>query len=103
MSPKSIPKHSPTPWHKGSPHPDIKATQVVLFDKHGYEDGLIAEFLSENDADYAIRAVNSHDELVEAINGLMSAHEAENTEMSLAIGMAICKLRAALLKAQGRE
>jgi hypothetical protein len=64
--------HTPTPWaiSPGTDSPDIKSETgdyVVSTGWSGYGGEAMAGEMSEEDAAFIVRAVNSHDKLVEAL------------------------------------
>jgi len=65
-------KHTPTPWHKTNPHDE--PYYEIWYGKIGAKDReLIAEYVSKDNAEFIVKACNSHAELYEAAQEMITA------------------------------
>jgi len=95
-------KHTPTPWHLSI---DEDTNEVIpdIFDGESEDAIHIAHCLSEagnptENAKFIVRAVNAHDELVAALEGLLDCTESRPTNYNERVAA-----KAALAKATGRS
>ena len=94
--------HTPTPWIVSEDGATIKSkwitsfgTPIMVAELSGY---IIGNRVQKANAEFIVRAVNAHEELVEALT--LVFHQAENFEQK-AFDMWLEDARAALAKAKG--
>lgn len=64
-------QHTPTPWMKVSHEDDeFIVVQKETYKPHFYNP--VTEYMTEQNADFIVKACNNHDRLVEALDNLVS-------------------------------
>lgn len=101
-------KHTPTPWEVGDTG-DGWNISATLADANGVRIHRVARKLdSEADAAYIVRAVNAHEQLVEALRDVLSVARnriqgGDVEKRSMREQIDICNAAAAALRAAGVE
>jgi hypothetical protein len=80
------------PWHNDDPYPD------VVLDSNGDE---VASFMNNGDCDYAVKAINAHSDLVQALEKIAELEMRD--KIGWPLGPCSTIARAALAKAKALE
>lgn len=102
-------QHTPTPWHRNIP--PIKKYPTIFSGRNAHVFGFIpsrgmSAEQAEADADFMLRAVNAHDDLVAALASMISLVHSmlpkhQQSDSSLDNIPQVIAARAALAKARG--
>ena len=92
--------HTPTPWYAYETISDNYSILSCQLKKNGLKTD-IAHYVLKEDAEFIVRAVNAHDELVEACKGAIEQMEGFLSDgVSLGMAVKIQQIKQALAKAE---
>ena len=106
-------EHSPLPWVVG--RPDVDGDARYSYGIRDREDWVLADVLTtcaysdaagrelaEANAEFIVRCVNSHDDLLAALKAIVAGYDGPTVDIGTAVSSHIQAARMAIKKAEGR-